>query len=587
MTQFAEIPEAEASGSIAALYDDIRATAGTAMVNLIYRHLATIPDALPWAWDTIRHAIGYDGIVAGADRLPTVGLGAPLPEAAYEALGLDGRTVTDALRVVERYNHANALNIVTLTALLDIIGRAPDGVGAPPSPPRATPATAGGEAAIPPIVAFDAMDAGTLAIVMRLARIGAAAPEAEGIVPSLYRHIANWPCLRRIRARRSRPARRCRRGRRGAGAGRHRRTGGGEAAGRRCDRPRCRDGPGGCRAGDVDRARPLHTEPHPDHAPRGRDARDAGAAGAAAGREPHTVMIVPLWAIVTVGAAAAQTARNATQRHLTATLGTLGATLVRFLYGLPFAVLFLVAVVAVTGEVVPAPTLPFVGLVVLASVGQIAGTALMLAAMRITSFSVTVAYTKTEPIQVALFGFVWLGERLSATSVGGIVAATIGVVMISHVAGSALLRGLVSRPALLGLASAAAFALAAVGFKAAILEISQQPRLIHATTTLVWSLSVQSLLLVGYLLARQPSVVLATIKAWRQSLFAGFMGALASQCWFFGFSLTSAANVRTLGLVEVLFAQLVSRRVAETVTPRQLAGMALMIAGVAALFLGH
>ena len=51
-----------------------------------------------------------------------------------------------------------------------------------------------------------------------------------------------------------------------------------------------------------------------------------------------------LWIPVTVWAALAQTLRNAAQRHLTAELGTLGATLVRFLYGLPFAGIWFVGV---------------------------------------------------------------------------------------------------------------------------------------------------------------------------------------------------------------------------------------------------
>jgi len=51
-----------------------------------------------------------------------------------------------------------------------------------------------------------------------------------------------------------------------------------------------------------------------------------------------------LWAVFTVVAAAGQTARNAMQRELTATLGTGGATHVRFLFGFPVALLFLVGV---------------------------------------------------------------------------------------------------------------------------------------------------------------------------------------------------------------------------------------------------
>jgi choline-glycine betaine transporter len=55
------------------------------------------------------------------------------------------------------------------------------------------------------------------------------------------------------------------------------------------------------------------------------------------------------WVIATLIAAAAQTARNAAQSGLTKAIGTLGATQVRFLFGLPFAVVFLGTAVLWTG----------------------------------------------------------------------------------------------------------------------------------------------------------------------------------------------------------------------------------------------
>ena len=53
-----------------------------------------------------------------------------------------------------------------------------------------------------------------------------------------------------------------------------------------------------------------------------------------------------LWAVFTIIAAAAQTVRNAAQRELTGRLGTVGATHVRFLFGCPFALIFLIALLA-------------------------------------------------------------------------------------------------------------------------------------------------------------------------------------------------------------------------------------------------
>ena len=74
------------------------------------------------------------------------------------------------------------------------------------------------------------------------------------------------------------------------------------------------------------------------------------------------------------------------------------------------------------------------------------------------------------------------------------------------------------------------------------------------------------------------------MRAWRPSLFAGFMGATASEFWFLAFALASVANVRTLALVEVLFAQAISFFIfKQKTTEREALGMTLIVAGVALL----
>ena len=121
-----------------------------------------------------------------------------------------------------------------------------------------------------------------------------------------------------------------------------------------------------------------------------------------------------LWAVFTVIAAGGQVLRNAAQKELTQTLGTVGATHVRFLFGLPFGLLFLMLVLIGTG--LPFPELNRAMLIwtVIAALAQIGATALLLAAMRERSFVVTTAYAKTEPVQVALFGLVFLGDHVTA-----------------------------------------------------------------------------------------------------------------------------------------------------------------------------
>lgn len=292
-----------------------------------------------------------------------------------------------------------------------------------------------------------------------------------------------------------------------------------------------------------------------------------------------------LWAVFTVAAAFAQTIRNAMQRELTASLGTVGATQVRFLFGFPFALIFFAVLLVVTGAPVPRPGFYFWPWVAAGAFIQIAATALMLAAMGERSFVVTIAYTKTEPIQVALFGFIVLGDLVTPSMLAAIVAATLGVIVMSTKPGG-MVGGI--RPTLLGLASGGALALAVIGFRGAILSLGLADYVMAATFTLVVGLAIQSAALSLYLSLRRPTVMFALLRAWKPSLFAGFMGALASQFWFLAFALATAASVRTLALVEVLFAQLVARYgFDQRTSAREAIGMAFVVAGVALLLLAY
>ncbi len=293
-----------------------------------------------------------------------------------------------------------------------------------------------------------------------------------------------------------------------------------------------------------------------------------------------------LWIVFTVLAAGAQTIRNATQRELTASLGTAGATHVRFLFGFPFAVCFLLALMLITGAPLPAPPAVFWPWVVLGMGAQIAATMLMLAAMEERSFVVTIAYIKTEPVQVALFGLIFLGDALSAGMIAAILIATAGVIVMSLKPGGDATRSW--RPTLLGLGAGAMFALSAVGYRGAILSLGLADYRMAATFTLVVGLLLQAALLSGWLMLRDPGVMRAIGRAWRPSLFAGFMGATASQFWFLAFALATAASVRTVALVEVLFAQAISSLVfGHRTTAREGLGIVLIVIGVTLLIWMH
>ena len=209
-----------------------------------------------------------------------------------------------------------------------------------------------------------------------------------------------------------------------------------------------------------------------------------------------------LWIVFTLLASAGQTARNAMQRELTATLGTVGATHVRFLFGFPFALIFLAGVLIATGLVLPKPGWSFVPWIVLGAGAQIVATATMLMAMNDRSFVVTIAYIKTEAIQAAIFGLIFLGDRLTLPILAAILIATAGVVLMSFKPGAKVQGGL--KPTLIGLFSGAMFALSAVGYRGAILSLGLPNFVLAATFTLAVGLVLQAALLTLYLALRRP-----------------------------------------------------------------------------------
>jgi drug/metabolite transporter (DMT)-like permease len=289
-----------------------------------------------------------------------------------------------------------------------------------------------------------------------------------------------------------------------------------------------------------------------------------------------------LWAVFTLIAAAAQTARNAMQRELTATLGTVGATHVRFLFGFPFALLFLAGVTIALGERLPSPPLAFWPWVLAGAFTQIASTATMLAVMGQRSFVVSYAFIKTEPIHVALFGLIFLGDKVTVLSGAAILIATAGVIVISLKPGAA--QASTWRSTIIGLCSGALFGLSAITYRGAILTLHLPDFVLAATFTVSVGLVIQAAVLSLYLWLRDRKVLSDIMRAWKPSLFAGFMGAFASEFWFLGFAITSAANVRTLALVEVLFAQGVTHFVFKQPTSaREIGGVVLVVIGVALL----
>lgn len=292
-----------------------------------------------------------------------------------------------------------------------------------------------------------------------------------------------------------------------------------------------------------------------------------------------------LWIPLTIAAALLQNLRTAVQRHLTGRLSTNGATLTRFLYGLPLALGYLLLLLLL-GHGMPRPGWDFWLWVVAGSLTQTLATVLLLTVLRQRNFAVGIAYSKTEVVQAAVFGLVVLGERVSALGALAIALGTVGVMLFSLKKSAqpwrAFLTGWLERPALLGMASAALFGLSAVGFRAASLSLGHPSWLMAAGFALFWSAVIQSLLLSLYLRLREPGQLTAVWRARRVAVLAGITGISASACWFTAFTLQQVAYVRTLGLIEMVFTFVIARwGFKETPSRAEVLGILLLVAAIA------
>ncbi|HEY8049117.1 MAG TPA: EamA/RhaT family transporter [Ramlibacter sp.] len=300
--------------------------------------------------------------------------------------------------------------------------------------------------------------------------------------------------------------------------------------------------------------------------------------------------LLPSWAWVPIVlcAAVTQTVRNAAQRSLVAHAGTLGATLSRFLYGIPFAALFAAVLHALpqTSGPVPPFSAPYFAWLLLGALGQLSATAAMLVAMKQRNFVVGAAFSKTDALQVALFASVFLHELPGWITITAITIATLGVFLLSLPKRGVERSGWISGAAWYGLASGAAFAISAVGYRGAALEMPGTPPWLVGAWGVLWAQVVQTILLGGWLACRAPQAIRAMFREQRIAIAAGAAGAVASVGWFTALALTSAANVRALGMVEVVFSYLVSHRfMKEKLAPAEQAGLVLVGAGLVVLCL--
>ncbi|MGI9400172.1 MAG: EamA family transporter [Rhizobiaceae bacterium] len=297
-----------------------------------------------------------------------------------------------------------------------------------------------------------------------------------------------------------------------------------------------------------------------------------------------------LWVLITVGAAFLQNLRSTLQKYLKGAMGTTGATFVRFGFGLPFAIMFVALLHLAGGMVIPAPNLEFLIWVVIGALSQIFANALLIHLFSFRNFVVGTAYSRTESAQAAIFGFVFLDERINAGILVAIAVAVIGVMLISVAkAGEgarAIVTAIFSRTAGIGILSGTFFGLAAVAYRAASLSLGYPGYLMQAAVTLLWTISLQTIVMLIWMAWRERDEIGRIIAAWKPALATGFVGATASFGWFTAMTLQQAAIVKAVALIEIVFTVLSSVLFfRERINRLETIGTALIIAGILGILL--
>jgi drug/metabolite transporter (DMT)-like permease len=295
-----------------------------------------------------------------------------------------------------------------------------------------------------------------------------------------------------------------------------------------------------------------------------------------------------LWIPITIGSAFLQNLRSTLQKHLKSSMGTTGATFVRFGFGIPFAFGFVALLHFGLGQPIPAPNPTFLFWMVLGGLAQIGAQALLVHMFSLRNFAVGNAYSRTEPAQAALFGLVFLGEAASLGAIVAIAISVFGVMLISVARTSATPRALIAslgaRPAQIGIASGTLFAVAAVSYRAASLSLGHPGFMMQAATTLAWVIMFQSIILMVWMVLRETDELGRIAKAWKTALVVGFVGATASFGWFSAMTLQQAAIVKALAQIEMLFSFASAVFVfKETITRLEVMGCLLISTGIIAL----
>jgi len=301
-----------------------------------------------------------------------------------------------------------------------------------------------------------------------------------------------------------------------------------------------------------------------------------------------------IWIPITFLAAFMQAARTAGQKHLTKDFSAVGASYVRFLWGLPFALGYLYFLTQSGGHSLP-DTLSnaswrYFVFSALTGLSQIAATILLVYLFSLRNFAIGSTYARTEALLTAIVGAFVFHEALAGAGWLAVAMGALGVVIINlartGVAGETFVRRLFQPAAGVGLLSGLGFAGASLFLRQASLSLGLDDWLYAAALTLAMVLVIQTVIMSAYILLRARDQIAAMVPNWKGCLFVGITSVIGSAGWFTAMTIERAAYVKALGQVELLFTLALSvLYFKERSTPKELAGMAMVAGSIIVLLL--
>ena len=294
------------------------------------------------------------------------------------------------------------------------------------------------------------------------------------------------------------------------------------------------------------------------------------------------------WIIFTISGAFFQNLRSSLQKKLNKDLSTVASTYVRFAFALPFAMLIFFLNFG-NFEIISKilKQTDFIYLTFIGSIFQIIFTFTLLYLFNFSNFVVGTSLSKTEVVQVAIFEYFLLKDKLNVFGIFGIIIATVGVIIISIKDLKLFFSNFFSKTTFIGLLTGLFLGLSVVFFRAAALSLEDfSSNFDKAIITLFFGLIIQTFLISLYLLVYERSEFKKFRNNKLESCLAGLTGFLATLSWFFAFTFIQASFVRALGQVEIFFSFVSSKYFfKEKITKMEIIGIIIFVFGVTMMLL--